>query len=583
VRTERFQNPIIFFIDDGEEAGLLGAEAFAADPAKVNRVAAVINLENRGTTGPAYLFETSRNNRLLIPIAARTIPRPMATSLFYTIYELLPNDTDVTVFKRAGKTAVNFAAIGNVWSYHTPLDDLAHVDARTVQHHGDNTLAMLRGLGNADLHAKATTNAVYFDLLAFTLLWWPEQWTLPLAIVALAALLVASALLRREGRTRGRAVWLGIAAFLATVAAAAVAGLLVATLAAARAHGATWMARPVWAIASMWLLGLAAAIAIAVWAHKRAGFDGLYLGYGIVWAVIGVVLAATLPGTSYLFLLPALLMAVAAIVRAVANLDESVMAIVPAALAAILIFPLGAVLYDALGQLALTIICVVIAIAGTTFAPLVPARRLAIALGTLAIVCAIVSLAMPTYTKDRPARVVLNYKQEGTSAEWLSGAKLTGFDAQRRVYPWNRSQWWTRPAPMLALPPVELRVVADDHKPRRTMTVQVTSHRGAQRVALFFRTEATVDQQRVNGVAIPPSDERLYQSVFEGWRRLSARGTGDATFTITTRGGRPIELAAADYSYGLPAEGKALAEERNAHDAVTSDDGDVAITITRLK
>ena len=131
LKGQRFRNPIGFLITDGEEAGLLGAEAFVADPKLSRNVRAVVNVENRGTTGPSFLFETSVNNRDLVPLF-RNLRRPFTSSLFYTVYQLLPNDTDVTVFKRAGKIAVNFAAIGGVEHYHTASDDLAHVDAHAA-------------------------------------------------------------------------------------------------------------------------------------------------------------------------------------------------------------------------------------------------------------------------------------------------------------------------------------------------------------------------------------------------------------------------------------------------------------------
>jgi hypothetical protein len=103
IRHERFRNRVTLLIDDGEEAGLLGAEGFVADPALSSNVVAVVNLENRGTSGPSVMFETSRRNRWLISHFGHAVRTPIATSLFFTIYDLLPNDTDVTVFKRAQK------------------------------------------------------------------------------------------------------------------------------------------------------------------------------------------------------------------------------------------------------------------------------------------------------------------------------------------------------------------------------------------------------------------------------------------------------------------------------------------------
>ena len=119
LRAERLKNPVTFLITDGEESGLLGAEGFVADADASRNVAAVINTEARGTSGRSFMFETSRNNRRLIPIVAHALPRPATSSLYFNIYELLPNDTDMTVFKRAGISGVNFANIGTVHFVHS--------------------------------------------------------------------------------------------------------------------------------------------------------------------------------------------------------------------------------------------------------------------------------------------------------------------------------------------------------------------------------------------------------------------------------------------------------------------------------
>ena len=150
---------------------------------------AIVNVENRGTRGASFLFETSRENGTLIS-AARTIDRPFASSLFYTIYDQLPNDTDATVFKRAGMRVLNFAAIGGVAYYHTPLDNLANVDDGTLQHHGDNALAAARGLTRSALNASG--NAVYFDVLGFGIVRWPQPLTVPVVGASFLVFLLLS-------------------------------------------------------------------------------------------------------------------------------------------------------------------------------------------------------------------------------------------------------------------------------------------------------------------------------------------------------------------------------------------------------
>src|SRR6185369_16661714 len=81
VRAESSQNPLLIVFTEGEEGGLLGAEAFAAD-ANVARVAAVVNLDNRGTSGASLLYETSASDYRIVNRVIHALPQPVTSSLF---------------------------------------------------------------------------------------------------------------------------------------------------------------------------------------------------------------------------------------------------------------------------------------------------------------------------------------------------------------------------------------------------------------------------------------------------------------------------------------------------------------------
>ena len=187
--------PLLAVFTDGEEAGLLGARAFAGRP-EFAEVGVVVNIEARGTGGLARMFETSDGNASLIAAYAAGAARPSAHSLSYEIYRRLPNDTDLTIFKAAGAQGLGFAFIGGVQRYHTPLDDLAHLDPGSLQHQGDSVLGLTRALLAAGPRPPAG-NASYADLLGLVLLRWPAALDLPLAGLALLSLLAAAWLARR--------------------------------------------------------------------------------------------------------------------------------------------------------------------------------------------------------------------------------------------------------------------------------------------------------------------------------------------------------------------------------------------------
>ncbi len=106
------RNDVIFLLTDGEELGLLGAAAFVNEHPWAKDVGVALNFEARGTGGPVRMFETSEQNGWLIRRFAQAAPYPRTDSISYEIYRSLPNDTDLTVFKRHGYAGLNFAFIG---------------------------------------------------------------------------------------------------------------------------------------------------------------------------------------------------------------------------------------------------------------------------------------------------------------------------------------------------------------------------------------------------------------------------------------------------------------------------------------
>ncbi|MEJ7664039.1 MAG: M20/M25/M40 family metallo-hydrolase [Hymenobacter sp.] len=146
------RHDIIWLFSDGEEAGLLGARAFAADTARLRRTVGVaLNVEGRGNAGPSLTFEVSPGNGWVMREYARAAPYPIASSLFYEAYRHLPNDTDFTPLRQAGVTGLNFAFVGGYPYYHSPVDTPAHLDLGSLQHHGSYLLSLVRHFGTISL------------------------------------------------------------------------------------------------------------------------------------------------------------------------------------------------------------------------------------------------------------------------------------------------------------------------------------------------------------------------------------------------------------------------------------------------
>lgn len=593
LRNERFHNPIVYLVTDAEEVALLGAEGFVADPASMQNAAGVINVEARGTDGPSFLFETSRHNAWIARIIARGLPRPATSSLYYDIYEMLPNDTDLTVFKRAGLAGVGFANIGQPVHYHTPLDDIADVTLSTLQDHGDHVLAMARAFGAADLR-QTSGNAVWFDVLSFFVVWWPQAYSLGTGIVAFVILLIAAFLMTRKGVMQPRAVTIGVLGFFLTLISALIAGLAGNWAAGLRGGGAVWVAYPGPAIATAWLIGAGVAILIAQRLIRFAGIDGLFIGHAMCWAALAIALSIVLPGGSYLAIGPAMALAVCALLRTTTKTSEGTAAVVCAAAAAILVFPFGLALYIAIGKPILPIVAVLIALVATTFTPLLatmPAlnRPLLASLAIAAIACIGMANSVPTFSANSPRHINIEYVDDGTAPRWQTDrllpaiAQAAHFDpTPRPIADWTvpPSKAVAAPAPNLGLAPADLTVVHDERQGGRHLTLHLRSVRNAPRIALIFHAPSFT-AMRVNGIT-PPPPTRPRGSLAPGWHRVSVRGM-EATIDLYLARDEPIDAVVIDSSYGLPPAGAALALARDASLAVPVQEGDLTTTLRRIR
>ncbi|WP_165749531.1 M20/M25/M40 family metallo-hydrolase [Cellulophaga sp. Z1A5H] len=183
------KNDIIILFTDAEELGLNGADLFVNNHPWSKDVGLVLNFEARGSGGPSYmLIETNRGNSNLIKEFTKANPDyPVANSLVYSIYKMLPNDTDLTVFRKDGDIeGLNFAFIDDHYDYHTEKDTYERLDRNTLAHQGSYLMPLLHHFSTADLsNLKSLNDYNYFNVPFFKLVSYPFDWVWPLFIIAL--------------------------------------------------------------------------------------------------------------------------------------------------------------------------------------------------------------------------------------------------------------------------------------------------------------------------------------------------------------------------------------------------------------
>ncbi|CAM3392503.1 M28 family peptidase [Zobellia roscoffensis] len=212
------KNDIIILFTDGEELGLNGADLFANQHEWAKDVGLVLNFEARGSGGPSYTFvETNTGNQHLISEFIKANPKyPMANSLYYSIYKMLPNDTDLTIFREDRDIqGFNFAFIDDHFDYHTAQDSYERLDKKTLAHQGSYLMPLLKHFSATELNQLQSPNDyVYFNMPVFGVVSYPFDWIW--SMLGLASLLFLCVLLYafKEKLLTAKGVFIGFVPLL---------------------------------------------------------------------------------------------------------------------------------------------------------------------------------------------------------------------------------------------------------------------------------------------------------------------------------------------------------------------------------
>lgn len=594
---------LIVLLTDGEEAMLLGAEAFAARSPAMREVGAVVNLEARGASGPSLLFETSGRDGWMIERYAQRARRPVTSSLFAAVYDALPNDTDLSVFKRRDVPGLNFAFVGDPLLYHTSADRVENLSLASLQHQGDGGLAAVQALAVPELDRPPAGERTFFDLLAWRVVHWPRGWNLPLAVVAAILLAAATALARRGGGLGWGGTALGSllplgAALVSGAAAFGLQALLSAVI------PTPWLAEPAPAKVAFFALALAVTLGLAAPVARRSGGWSLWAGIWLGWAVLGLLFAWSLPAAAYLFVVPAGAAGLAGILACAARGRGlgalTAVAVVPGLAAAALWLPAVGILYDGLGLSGLLLTSVVLTLLLGAVLPLAAAAppRLSGGLALAALVAVVAGFLWSyighSYSAEAPRPFPIAFHQDADSgaARWLLFARPPIPEPVRsaggigltpeRPYPWShpQSRVFAGPAPVLSAPLPELAVLADSaEQGKRRLRLLLTSPRGAREGVVVIPAAAGVESLAVGGREVPQPT-----GAAGPWRMVTFLGIGPEGIEIEAVLGESEKLDwhVADRTLSLPPSGAALLAARPRW-AVPAHLGDTAMVSRKVK
>jgi hypothetical protein len=576
------RNDIFFVVTDGEEDGLLGASAFVAENPSAKDVRVAVNFEARGNSGESQLFETSAGNGPLIEIFSQAAPQPSGSSLTYEIYKHMPNDTDMTVFKRSGVAGLNFAFIGHWEAYHTPLDNTRQLDHGSLQQHGENALWLARSLGNADLANLPGRDSVYFSLPGNFFLHYSSRFLWPLAIGA--GLLLLGVIFYANGAWQTPVLPI-FSSFLAHIAIL----VLLLLIGLGFVLGVRWLHLHVLPEGGLdqsfpYVLGLFALLAFVEvmlyrWFRKQIVPFAFFLGGALLIFVLAMVATKWLPGGSYLFVWPLLAGLLATFIAAfrpgrLTFLSALILCVL--SLPTLLLFaPLLMGFYTALGFTALGAPLVSVTF-GLFFLLLLPfldpalesaGKLLQILAVTVAAILSIVAALTTRYSPEHPKPSILSYALDADTGKalWASSAKrvdswtaqYVGDSPTRGKLPdfvpdWYPIEFLQYEAPLIPLAPpqVELLEKSSDGA-TETLHLHIASPRHARSIHVGL-AQTEVLSASINGHDLGnPSEAR--SSVPDRWDFEYANPPADGIdLQIRVQSYGPLTFVVVDRSSGLP-------------------------------
>ena len=308
-------NDIIILFTDAEEVGLDGARLFVKNHPWAKNVGIALNFEARGSGGPSNMIvETNSGNKNLInAFMEADVKFPVASSLMYSIYKMLPNDTDSTVLRQGGDIdGFFFAFIDDHFDYHTANDNFENLDRNTLQHQGEYLLPLVHYFADADLSSlKSSEDHVYINVPILKMISYPFAWIIPMLILAISVFTILIVYGLKKKVLSGKTIARSFVPFLLAFVSCGLIGfygwkllLVLYPQYSEIQHGFTYNGHTY--ISFFVLVSLAILFGVYHRYSKKTNLASLLIAPLIFWLLINVIVAIYLKGAAF-FIIPVFL------------------------------------------------------------------------------------------------------------------------------------------------------------------------------------------------------------------------------------------------------------------------------------
>ena len=556
--------PVLVLITDGEETGLIGAHSFVKKDPFAALIGSVVSMEARGVRGPVAMFQTGTPNQRDIQALKTDIRKPLTSSLAAAVYDVMPNDTDVTEFLPLNPDVANYAIGEGVAFYHTPGDNLANLDKRSLFHMGANGLSAVEAYLETPMD-DSEGQWLYTDIFGFFILSMPLFVGMGLVAFGLLGAILMFVKSNRDG---------GVRAFFFPPAALLLgAGLAIAltfVVAVIRPEASFAFAQP-WALrAAQSAAGLLGAfLALKFMARNVSGLRLASAGW-IWFAVFGGLMGFYLPGGLILFAPPLAFIALAGLLSFLgARALVSLLSVVAAIVFLIVILPASAFaeimlfLEQSAPLTILYIFCFIF------LAPLCLSERLkrqplgwapAVGLTVVSLGSLICAIFVPAYSPQAPQPIsIMHIAHEGDrSSQWVFSKRNPLPKSMREVGKFETSS--ENPFEIFAQAPdmsserMRLNVVRDSVKSDgRVVTIKLDAPE-SDRVYLGLEGSADTKFVSLNGLEIEGQKQNIV---------CSGRSCRNLKFNVQLPiGTKLVTLSVSTSYFGLGPESRAIQDAR---------------------
>ena len=524
------ENDIVVLFSDAEEIGLDGAQLFVNEHPLAKNAGLVLNFEARGSGGPSnMILETNGGNANLVTAFVDANPEyPVASSLMYSIYKMLPNDTDSTVFREDGDIdSFFFAFIDDHYDYHTANDNFENLDRNTLQHQGSYLLPLLHYFATADLdNLKADEDYVYVNAPLVKMITYPFSWILPMLLLAVLLFFVLLFYGISKGKLHAKAIGKGFGAFFLSLLICGLVGYfgwmllnLIYPHYAEIQHGFTYNGH--WYIAFFVLL--CTAITFKTYrnfkVHKNVA--SFYIAPMVFWLLLNTVVYVLLKGAAY-WIIPVFFGLLSLFVLIKQEKPNILLLTLLAAPAVFLFAPLIQFFPVGLGLKMLVISCVFVVLLFGLLVPIFGTYRwkniLAGSCFLLAIVFFIVAHLKSDFTESRQKPNSLIYYQDKDAAkaywltydtaldDWTKGylgnapSEASNYISSAAGSKYNTGYSFAAVAPNKEIPDFEIRLSSDTLiNAQRTATFTLVPKRTVHEIGLYSDVATQFTTLRFNG------------------------------------------------------------------------------------